>query len=271
MALIKNITRIPRLKSLIPEEQRYQASIRILLKSARQLVNKYVNPILEPVTQSIEARLDAEANTISTALSKVRFFYDKAVKTRDYVRVAGQSADRVNRTNSANNIVMMKAVVGVDPVKFEPWINPEINLFVKNNVSLIKTLPAEVFTDIEQMLYRDARRGLSPNELKKQIKLLFDATDKRAALIARDQVNKFNGSLTELRQKNAGIIEYILLTSKDGRVRDDDKPLEGTVQKWNKPPITVRSGKRSGERNHPGADISCRCNAIPILPKTKKS
>lgn len=271
MTLIKKrAARIPRLKSSIPDEQRYEASIKLLLKPAKQFVRKHVEPLLESITQSVEVRVDAEADTIKTALGKVRTSYDKEIIGRDYNRVATQSADRVNLTNFSNHAAMMKAVVGIDPVKFEPWLNDEINLFVQNNVSLIKTLPAEVFADIEQMLYRDARRGLSPTELKKQIKLLFDATEKRAALIARDQVNKFNGSLTELRQKNAGITEYEWLTVKDGRVREDHAVLDGTIQKWNKPPITVRTGKRAGERNHPSLDIQCRCQAIPVLPKKKK-
>lgn len=270
MPLINNRPRMPRLKSLIPNEQQYESAIKLLLKDARRLVSKYVDPLLESITQSIDVRIDAEADTIKTALGKVRTAYDKEIIDRDYDRTATQSADRVNLTNFGNHSIMMKAVVGVDPVKFEPWLNDEVNLFVQNNVSLIKTLPSETFSDIEQMLYRDSRRGLSPKELKKNIKELFNATDNRAALIARDQVNKFNGSLTELRQTNAGIKEYKWLTSKDGRVRDDHKHLDGTIQKWDKPPITVRSGKRSGERNHPGADIQCRCNAIPVLPKKKK-
>ncbi len=258
MSLVKKRTaRIPRLKSSISDEQRYEASIKLILKKAKKFVRKHVDPLLESIVQSVEVRVDAESNTIKTALGKVRSSFDNEITNRDYTRTAKDSALRVNATNALNHVTMMKAVIGVDPVKFEPWLNEEINLFVQNNVSLIKTLPSEAFSDIEQMLYRDARRGLSPTELKKQIKLLFDATDKRAALIARDQVNKFNGSLTELRQKNAGITEYEWLTSKDSRVRDDHKRLDGTIQSWNKPPITVTTGKRSGERNHPGADIQC--------------
>jgi len=270
--------RPPRLKSSIPDEQRYEASIKLLLKTAKQLVRKYVEPLLESIAQSIEVRVDAEADTIKTALGKVRTSYDKEIIGRDYEKTATDSALRVNLTNFSNHAVMMKAVVGVDPVKFEPWLDDEINLFVQNNVSLIKTLPSDTFADIEQMLYRDSRRGLSPIELKKQIKLLFDATDKRAVLIARDQVNKFNGSLTQLRQTKAGITHYIWQTSQDGRVRtlsnsggySDHGALNGKVIAWNNPPVTVFKGKRSGEKNHASMDINCRCQSIPVLPNTKK-
>jgi uncharacterized protein with gpF-like domain len=34
---------------------------------------------------------------------------------------------------------------------------------------------------------------------------------------------------------------------------------------WKFPPVTVLTGKRSGERNHPGQDINCKCWAEPVL------
>lgn len=262
--------RRPKLKSSIPDEHRYEASIKLIINVARKLVRKHIEPALENIANIVEARVDDEADIIKTAIGKVRASYEKEIVDRDYERTAEDAANRTNKTNISNHSTMMKVVVGVDPVKFEPWLNDEITLFVNNNVSLIKTLPEEVFSDIEQMLYRDARRGLSPKELKKNISELFNATDKQAGLIARDQVNKFNGSLTELRQKNAGIEEYEWMTSGDSRVREDHKILHGTIQRWDKPPITVRSGKRAGERNHPSMDIQCRCQAIPVLPKKRK-
>ena len=262
--------RIPRLKSAIPDEHRYEASIRMIITEMEKLVRKHVEPILESVVAQVELRVDEEASLITTSLGKVRTVLEKNIPEVRYEKSAEESADRVNKTNNQNHSLLMKSVVGVDPVQYEPWLKDEINLFVQNNVSLIKTIPTEAFSDIEQMLFRDARRGLSPQELKKQIKEIFDTTKSRAALIARDQVNKFNGSLTELRQKNAGITEYSWLTSRDGRVREDHARLDGTVQQWDKPPVTVTTGKRAGERNHPSGDIQCRCQAIPILPKKSK-
>lgn len=271
MALINNKRRTPKLQSQIHNEQQYEAGIKLLLNVAKKLIRKHVEPKLEQIAQKVEMRTDDEANIIDTALGKVRRFFNKAITDKDYERVAEDGARRANKTNAANHATMMRAIIKIDPIQHEPWLAAETNLFVKNNVSLIKTLPEDVFSSIEQMLFRDARRGLSPKELKKNIKELFGATDNRAAVIARDQVSKFNGSLTELRQKNAGIVEYEWLTSKDGRVRDDHKRLDGTIQRWDSPPITVTTGKRAGERNHPNGDIFCRCTAAPVLPKLQKT
>lgn len=259
--------RLPKLKSQIPNELRYQASIGIVTNDLLKLFKKFVYPVLSHVTKSISERVDDEASTLDTALGKVRVTFEKRYKNKDYERIAQKTANSVNNVNSANNTMLFLSIANIQPTKFEPWLNAETNLFVNQNVSLIKTLPQETFSDIEQMLYRDGRRGLSVTKLKEQIIERFDATDNQSALIARDQVNKFNGSLTELRQTKAGIEEYTWLTSQDGRVRHDHDILNNTIQKWDKPPITVRTGKRSGERNHPGQDIQCRCNAIPVIKK----
>ena len=270
--------RPPKLKSIIPDEQRYEASIRLILNDLKKLTRKYISPILEPVTNKIaerldeqdEERFDDEVADIKTAIGKIKSAFNKRYSDADYRRTAKDSAKRVNKTNSQNNSLMMTTLLKVEPAKLEPWLGTEIDLFVESNASLIKTLPTEALSDIEQMLYRDSRRGLSPQELKKQIKELFDTTDSQAALIARDQVGKFNGSLTEIRQTKAGITEYEWLTSSDGRVRPDHDRLNHNIQRWDKPPITVTTGKRSGERNHPSQDIQCRCQAIPVIPKLKK-
>lgn len=268
--------RPPKLKSLIPNELRYQAEISLITNDLKKLFKKFVYPVLDSVTEKISNRVDDEASELKTALGKVRVTFDKRYKNKDYESVAERAANNVNRISSANNVILFRALANIQPTQFEPWLNSEINLFVNQNVSLIKTLPGETFADIEQMLYREGRRGLSPAKLKQQIIERFDATDNQAALIARDQVNKFNGSLTELRQTKAGVKEYWWLTAQDGRVRSlsnsggysDHASLSNTKQRWDKPPQTVFKGKRAGERHHPGSDIGgCRCQAIPAFPK----
>jgi SPP1 gp7 family putative phage head morphogenesis protein len=262
--------RIPKLKSTISDEQRYEASIKVMINDLRKLTRRHVEPSLESIVDKVAIRVDEEAGVIDTAIGKLRASFSRMYSPRDYRRAAKAAADRTNKTNISNHAALMKFVVKADVVKFESWLDSEIKSFVNQNVSLIESLPETTMQDIEQMLYRESRRGLSPKELKAAIKEKFKATDNQAKLIARDQVSKFNGSLTELRQKNAGITHYEWLTSDDGRVRPDHDRLNHTIQAWDSPPITVTTGKRAGERNHPNGDILCRCIAAPIIPKRGK-
>ncbi len=75
--------------------------------------------------------------------------------------------------------------------------------------------------------------------------------------ITRDQTSKAIGQLTQARHRQLDIEEYDWLTSQDERVRPSHAALNGTRQRWDRPPSV----------GHPGADIQCRCVAIPVIPE----
>jgi SPP1 gp7 family putative phage head morphogenesis protein len=103
--------------------------------------------------------------------------------------------------------------------------------------------------------------GVSTTALKKEIVEKFSAPVNRAALIARDQINKFMGSLSMLRQTEVGVTRYIWVTAADERVRALHRDLDGTEQSWKSPPVSGTGG----EKLHPGMPINCRCISSPVL------
>ena len=106
------------------------------------------------------------------------------------------------------------------------------------------------------------KAGTRVEDLRKQIRERFDVTRSKADLLARDQVLKLNAQITQTRQRQAGISEYRWSASNDERVREYHRELDGSIFRWDDPPIT----NEDGDRNAPGEDYQCRCVAIPILP-----
>ncbi len=153
----------------------------------------------------------------------------------------------------------------VDVTASEPWLRPLIEDWVAQNVSLVRSVGESTLSEMEQTILRMVRDGASRGDITKEIENVFGLSLNRAKLIARDQVSKFNGLLTEERQTRAGIDEYRWRDSADARVRPDHQRLDGNIYRWDSPPVTVTRGKRAGERNHPGGDIQCRCSAEPII------
>jgi len=162
--------------------------------------------------------------------------------------------------------------LGIKLLKEEPSFGRRIKKWRKENVDRIVSLSQAKVDRVEVLLENKA--GMRVESLRKTIQESVGATKSQAALIARDQVLKLNGQITEARQSAAGITEYIWCTSNDSRVRGrpdglypDAHPshwaLEGKRFRWDKPPI---SGPR-GERGHPGSMFQCRCVAYPILPE----
>lgn len=136
-----------------------------------------------------------------------------------------------------------------------------IDAFRKRNVGLIKTLQGKQLEEIRGILEKAEATGIRVEVLRSQLMDRFDVSKSRADLIARDQVLKLNGELTEKRQTQAGISRYKWSTSNDERVRDMHDDLDDKEFSWDDPPVT----DAKGNRNHPGGDYQCRCIAIPIL------
>lgn len=134
--------------------------------------------------------------------------------------------------------------------------------FRDNNLALIKSLDSEAVDRLRTLLETAEKDAARVETLRAQIVEAFGATRSHADLIARDQVLKLNGQITEDRQTGAGIMQYTWSTSGDERVRPGHEELDGTVQSWSDPPEV---DEKSGRRAHPGGDYQCRCVAIPEL------
>lgn len=227
--------------------------------------NQIILEILDPVLSQVAITLDDDTDILLNAFNRIRDRFRQQSSQADAGALSATAANQVNQANQKYHVEAMNRVLGVNPVLLEPWIEEEVKAFIAENASLITTLPQEGLSDIEQLVFRERKRGASPAEMRAKIVEQFGVTQGRARVIARDQVGKFNARMSELRQRNLNIDEYIWRTSKDGRVRSDHAHLEGQRIKWSDPPVTVTTGKRAGERNHAGQDIQCRCFPEPII------
>lgn len=254
-------------------EQAHAARILTLINPYKELVKSELFPLLDVIVSESKVRVDDLSDIMERVFNGIRARF---VAIFNPAAIDKASQDTTRAVDNAGRDLFrrqFKTVFNADPVAAEPWLEAEVNTFVAENASLIKTLPTEALSDIEQMVFREARRGASPQDIQARIFEQFETTEARARMIARDQVSKFNGRLTELRQKQIGITRYTWQTSEDGRVRSfantsgasDHSRLNGEIFSWDEPPVTVFKGKRAGETNHPGGDILCRCFASPMI------
>jgi len=157
---------------------------------------------------------------------------------------------------------VVKAALGVDLPSSEPDLVPAMDAFRRENTDLITSLVQSHVDRVREVL-RDAGSGTRVEEIARSIRESTDATRSKASLIARDQVLKLNANVTQRRHEAAGVTEYVWRTSRDERVREDHRVLDGTRQRYDHPPVVDR---RRGERANPGTYYQCRCTAEPIIP-----
>ncbi len=153
--------------------------------------------------------------------------------------------------------------LGID-IRSEPTMTPLIDGWRHDNVALITKMQTDSLDRIETVL-RDGW-GQRAETLSGAIKDILGSSDdpksegklqRRADLIARDQVLTLHSKITRHRQKKAGINKYIWTTSNDERVRPEHEELEGETFSWD--------GEGDPEEGHPGEAVNCRCVAYPVL------
>jgi SPP1 gp7 family putative phage head morphogenesis protein len=254
----------------------YYRRIRYFVEQSQYVIRRDIFPALPGLLQSSQVqqapvvRSDT-ADDIDKAIAQAAAATAQAVPDRDIRAAATQTALRVSETQGNDLQGQIQKVAKINLFDDTTGLAQHLELFVSDNVALIKSIPASQLEAVKGVIVRGARAGKHHREVQDELVAQFGITRRRAALIASDQIGKLNGELNQLRQTNVGVRRYRWSTSQDERVRPAEGPnkerlghrkLNGTIQEWSKPPLT---DERTGERAHPGQPIRCRCVAIPII------
>lgn len=93
---------------------------------------------------------------------------------------------------------------------------------------------------------------------------IADATEqaqRRAAFIARQELQTLVALLNEYRQRQIGVTEYEWNTIMDGRERPTHHVRHLRIFAWDAPP----------PGGHPGTEINCRCRALAVISEPGQS
>jgi len=163
---------------------------------------------------------------------------------------------RLQQTARQNLPEVVGSIGGFEIAPIMKTMQDVIDTRVAANVSLIKSIPQQMFTQIEQVVANGIVGGQGSTAMIDQIRAVYPVTEKRARLIARDQIGKIYSDIERQRQQDAGVTEYMWQTAGDSRVRPTHRANEGKIFQWNNPPEMT---------GHPGTAINCRCVAIPVV------
>ena len=108
---------------------------------------------------------------------------------------------------------------------------------------------------------RNAFSGQRANNLVKLLQGNYGTSKSKAKFLARQETSLLVSKFREERYKSIGVQKYRWSTSKDSRVRDRHKELDGKIFFFSDPPPSGANG----ERQNAGEPFGCRCVAIPIV------
>ena len=229
------------------------------------LIKKYVKPVTKDMEKILYPFLKKEEpfyiknydpSDLQTLINGLRQQWK--ILDSEAQKIALQMADKTNEFNREKFVKNLNKAIGVDitDILADSNIEGALNTSVTNNVALIKDMPQTQIDRIQSIVMEGVDGGHDFFSIKKQLRKIDGISERRARVIARDQVAKLNGNLNRIRQDDLGITHYIWRTSEDERVRESHRANNGLRFAWDSPPA---------ETGHPGEDIQCRCTADPDL------
>ena len=164
--------------------------------------------------------------------------------------------NRVKTFNRRQQESIFRSVFGAIPKEISKEDYEKIKqIWVNQNIELIHSIDRRTLESIRYTLseniIRAVDRKILVEELTDSITHMAEVNEKRAALIACDQVGKLNSQLAQLEQMNQGCDSYIWQTMMDNRVRPEHAARQGKRFYWSDPPSD----------GHPGWAYRCRCSA----------
>lgn len=213
--------------------------------------------------------LAQDANLGSQARMLLNFLASKWQKR--FARASAGIVDRmitqVDNQSKANLGASLKQLSGGLTIKtpdMPAGLQDSLTASSAENVALIKSIATDYHQKIQGAVLRSIQSGgQGQQEVFDEIMHIGGVTEKRAALIARDQTSKITSQMNAERQKSVGIKKFQWLHSGGGaEPRKLHLELAGKIFSYDDLPVI---DERTGERGLPGQLINCKCQAIPVL------
>jgi uncharacterized protein with gpF-like domain len=211
----------------------------------------------------LKASLDAYSKTLEP--------WAKAVVARMQAQVARRDLTAWQQLSKSIGSELHRVIEGAP-------IGLQLRSMMELQVSLITSLPIEAARRVHTLTLEGITQGRRAEDVQRDIMDSGHVTVSRAKLIARTEVARTASVLTQARATYVGSDSYFWRSSEDSDVRPalgskhfaemntfergSHRKLDGTIQRWDHPPIAGPQGQRA----HPGQIFNCRCWPEPILP-----
>lgn len=239
-------------------------------KALDKLIAEMSNSVqywLEAAYKANPPRMDVAQDALPSAELAKRVRELSARWTAKFDEMSDSIAERfaksgMRHTDSAFRSALKDAGFTVE-FKMTPIMRDAMNASIQENISLIKSIPSDYFTQVEGIVMRGYTAGRDLKTITDELENRYGVTRRRAALIARDQSNKLNATVTKARRVDLGLYEAIWVHSGAGKHPRPDHVKAGR----DKLKFDVREGAYIGGKYIlPGEEINCRCTSKTVLP-----
>jgi SPP1 gp7 family putative phage head morphogenesis protein len=269
-------------------EKKYSRQLQFFFKPLTDYVENFINQNMEPLLRGDSKDLHLDAipgdtfrnmiynleNWLSVYMPDISELPED--KNNNVILAAlGKTADEAMEFGNKEFSKMLDKGIHVNLPTSASWWNNMKNSWAQDNYTLITSNAKKYVSKINTLTEQAIVNGMSPKKLKDEIyKATEGLTQKHCKLIARDQMGKLNGQITQAQMQEIGLDYYVWSTAFDDRVRDSHAAMEGLLCRWDDASVCSYDGGKTwvdrpanAVQLHPGQDIQCRCVGLAYYPE----
>ena len=256
--------------SVKPLERAYAIELNKVAKHLISLVKKDIFPILKEQQSIVKIQQDGASDKLFNAFNILSQEIKENVSEGMSPYIAAKAVGKIavlneNRFNQALPVTPLHGVK-LSRLSVNEQLEEFLRVSIHQNTQLISSIPEKFLNDVQSVVYSGYQAGEKYETIEKRILGRMGSVGSRLKnrikTIARNETGKINAQLTSIRSQKLGITRAIFQTSRDERVRESHKELNGkeyeiAIGAWSKidkkyiiPSVT---------------DINCRCSYKPII------
>lgn len=149
-------------------------------------------------------------------------------------------------------------------------IEPELSEQQKNEIAkaytnnmrdyVIKDFADERIPQMRAKIQELVLQGYRLDKIQELLQKEYGFMARKAKFLAQNETTIMLAEYKKVTYKEMGFDKFIWRTITDGRERELHKALNGTVWRYDNPPVI---DERTGQRGLPGQTYNCRCEQIP--------
>ena len=246
-------------------EREYHKKLKRLIKAMNESLYAGIRSVYKEIAPQVVADGalgDTQSRIRQLTAEWQKQFDQEAEKLADWF--AGKEQGYVVRNLQAQMRKSNLARVGFD-LNFSYHSQREKDIFkaiVAENVNLIKSIASEHLTKVEGVVMRGIQTGHDLSTMSENLEESFGVTERRAAMIARDQTNKATSNLTRARLLDYGVKKGQWMHTSAGKTyRDSHVDMDGEI-------YDIEQGcfdPDYGDYIQPAELVNCHCVCIPVI------
>lgn len=197
----------------------------------------------------------------TTAASQLRIAVNKLTRrwnsrfddlSKDLAKYFAMAAHR--RSDAALRSILRRGGMSVQ-FQMSPAMRDILKATIAENVSLIRSIPSQYFTQIQGAVMRSVTAGGDLATLTNELEYHYGVSRRRAAIIARSQNNLATSAMTRARQIELGL-KATWMHSRGSRV---PRPLHVKASGTQYDPAVGLPIGDKGQFVFPGQEPGCKC------------